>query len=92
MKKLAIILGILVLVILIVLIVVPIFFKPQIVKMVKEKGANKVYSACVHPLLIGDSLKRIIENGAEEIIGTDAVESKVSKVSIAPLIGNTLTQ
>jgi ribose-phosphate pyrophosphokinase len=62
------------------------------VKMVKEKGANKVYSACVHPLLIGDSLIRIIENGAEEIIGTDAVESQVSKVSIAPLIGKTLTQ
>jgi hypothetical protein len=31
------------------------------VKMVKEKGARKVYSACVHPLLIGDSYKRIIE-------------------------------
>jgi len=60
------------------------------VKMVKEKGARKVYSACVHPLLIGDSYKRIIENGAEEIIGTDAVESRVSKVSIAPLVGKVL--
>ena len=62
------------------------------VKMVKEKGARKVYSACVHPLLIGDSYKRIIENGAEEIIGTDAVESRVSKVSIAPLVGKVLMQ
>ena len=62
------------------------------VKMVKTKGAGKVYCACVHPLLIGDSLKRIIENGAEEVIGTDAVESSVSKVSIAPLIGKALTQ
>jgi ribose-phosphate pyrophosphokinase len=62
------------------------------VKMVKEKGARKVYSACVHPLLIGDSYERIIENGAEEIIGTDAVESKVSKVSIAPLVGKVLMQ
>jgi ribose-phosphate pyrophosphokinase len=60
------------------------------VKVVKEKGARKVYSACVHPLLIGDSYKRIIENGAEEIIGTDAVESRVSKVSIAPLVGKVL--
>ena len=62
------------------------------VKMIKDKGARKVYSACVHPLLIGDSYKHIIENGAEDIIGTDAVESPASKVSIAPLIGKTLTQ
>jgi ribose-phosphate pyrophosphokinase len=62
------------------------------VKMVKAKGARKVYSACVHPLLMGDSYERIIENGAEEIIGTDAVESKVSKVTIAPLVGKVLMQ
>jgi ribose-phosphate pyrophosphokinase len=62
------------------------------VKMVKGKGARKVYSACVHPLLMGDSYERIIENGAEEIIGTDAVESKVSKVTIAPLVGKVLMQ
>jgi ribose-phosphate pyrophosphokinase len=64
----------------------------KIVKMVKEKGARKVYAACVHPLLMGDSYKRIIENGAEEIIGTDAVQSPVSKVSIAPLVGKVLMQ
>jgi ribose-phosphate pyrophosphokinase len=62
------------------------------VKMVKDKGARKVYSACVHPLLMGDSYKRIIENGAEAIIGTDAVQSPVSKVSIAPLVGKVLMQ
>jgi ribose-phosphate pyrophosphokinase len=61
------------------------------VKMIRDKGARKVYSACVHPLLIGDSHKQIIENGAEDIIGTDAIESPVSKVSIASLIGRTLT-
>ena len=56
------------------------------VKLVKDKGARKVYAACVHPILMGDSYKRIIENGAEEIVGTDAVPSPVSKVSIAPLL------
>jgi ribose-phosphate pyrophosphokinase len=60
------------------------------VKMVKEKGARKVYSACVHPLLMGDSRERIIGNGAEEIIGTDAVTSTVSKVSIVPLLTKAL--
>ena len=60
------------------------------VKFVKEQGAKKVYSACVHPLLIGNAEKRILENGAEEIIGTDSVASSVSKVSIAPLISKAL--
>jgi len=60
------------------------------VKLVKDKGARKVYASCVHPLLIGDSQKRIIENGAQEIIGTDAVQSPVSKVTIAPLLAGAL--
>jgi len=62
------------------------------VKHVKDHGAKKVYAACVHPLLIGDSHKRILENGAEEIIGTDCVPSAVSKVSIAPLISKVLAE
>ena len=61
------------------------------VKFVTEQGAKKVYVACVHPLLMGDAKKRILENGAEEIIGTDSVPSSVSKVSIAPLISRALT-
>jgi len=61
------------------------------VKFVKEHGARKVYAACVHPLLMDDAQKRILENGAEEIIGTDSVPSSVSKVSIAPLISKVLT-
>lgn len=56
------------------------------VKLVKDKGARKVYAACVHPILMGDSYKRIIENGAEEVVGTDAFPSPVSKVSIVPLL------
>jgi len=64
----------------------------KVVKLVKDKGAKKVYAACVHPLLIGDSQKRIMENGAEEIVGTDCVQSPVSKVSVAPLISQVLMQ
>jgi ribose-phosphate pyrophosphokinase len=60
------------------------------VKMLKNQGAKRVYSACVHPLLIGDAEKRILENGAEAIVGTDCVPSHVSKVSVAPLIADAL--
>jgi ribose-phosphate pyrophosphokinase len=61
------------------------------VKLVKSKGARKVYAACVHPLLMGNAQKRILENGAEEIIGTDSIPTPISKVSIAPLITKALS-
>jgi ribose-phosphate pyrophosphokinase len=60
------------------------------VKMVKEQGAKKVYAACVHPLLVGNAEKKILENGAEAIVGTDCVPSKVSVVSVAPIIAEAL--
>jgi ribose-phosphate pyrophosphokinase len=55
-------------------------------KNMREAGAEKIYAACVHPLLISDAEKRILEAGAEEIVGTDSIESHVSKVSLAPLV------
>ena len=56
----------------------------------KRQGANKVYAACVHPLLIADSKEKIIQNGADAIIGTDSVPSPVSVVSVAPVIAEAL--
>lgn len=61
-------------------------------KRMRELGADKVYAACVHPLLIGDAEKRIREAGVEEIVGTDSVPSRVSKVSLAPLLSRELTR
>jgi ribose-phosphate pyrophosphokinase len=56
----------------------------------KRQGANKVYAACVHPLLIADSREKIIQNGADAVIGTDSVPSPVSVVSVAPVIAEAL--
>jgi len=53
---------------------------------VKEQGARRIYAACVHPLLIGDAEEKILKSGADGIVGTDAVPSSVSVVSVAPLI------
>ncbi len=55
-------------------------------KILKEQGAAHVYTACVHGLLIGDAEKRILDAGVEEIVATDSIPSKNSKVSLAPLI------
>lgn len=62
------------------------------VKYVKSQGARRVYAACVHPLLMGYAQKRIMENGADDIVGTDSVPSHVSKVSLAPLISKALME
>ncbi len=59
-------------------------------KILKELDAARVFAACVHPLLIGDAEKRILDVGVEEIVGTDSVPSRVSKVSLAPLISKEL--
>jgi len=59
-------------------------------KILHEQGAAHVYTACVHGLLIGDAEKRILDAGVEEIISTDSVPSKNSKVSLAPLIAQAL--
>lgn len=60
------------------------------VKMARENGARKVYAACVHPLLVGNAEEKILGSGAEAIVGTDCVPSKVSIVSVAPLIAEAL--
>ncbi len=59
-------------------------------KILKELGAERVFTACVHPLLIGDAAKRILDAGVEEIVGTDSVPGPYSKVSLAPLISKQL--
>jgi ribose-phosphate pyrophosphokinase len=59
-------------------------------KILKEQGAERICTACVHPLLVGDAEKRILDAGVEEIVGTDSVPSRFSKVTLAPLIANAL--
>lgn len=62
------------------------------IKMLKSQGARRVYAACVHALLIGDAKTKIIESGAEEIVSTDSISNSVKKVTLTPLIVETLTR
>jgi ribose-phosphate pyrophosphokinase len=59
-------------------------------KILRELGAARVFTACVHPLLVGDAEKRILDAGVEEVIGTDSIPSGASKVSLASLISREL--
>ncbi|RJS89371.1 ribose-phosphate diphosphokinase [Candidatus Bathyarchaeota archaeon] len=56
------------------------------VGLAKKCGARRVVAACTHPLLVGRAVERILEAGADEIVGTDSVPGPHSVVSVAPLI------
>jgi ribose-phosphate pyrophosphokinase len=52
----------------------------------KKHGAKNVFVACTHGLFAGDAVKKLDSAGCNEIISTDTVQSKFSKVRIAPSI------
>jgi len=60
------------------------------VEWVKEQGAKRVYAVCVHPLLTEEVKEKILNIGADGVVGTDTVPSAVSAVSVAPLIAQAL--
>ncbi|MFX1276145.1 MAG: ribose-phosphate diphosphokinase [Promethearchaeota archaeon] len=60
------------------------------IKLSKESGANKVYAVATHALLLQQAKYRILNAGADEIIGTDSIDNEVSKVSLAKAISDYL--
>ncbi len=56
----------------------------------KKNGANKIYVATSHPVLVEGALMKIYEAGAEMVIGTDTIPSPISYVSAAPAVARAL--
>lgn len=46
----------------------------------KEARVKRIIVTCVHALMLGDSEERLMEAGVDEIIGTNTVPNRVSKV------------
>lgn len=61
-------------------------------KIVKGEGARRVIAVCTHPLLVGDALPKMRGAGVDEVIGTDTIESEVSRISVAQLIAKELSK
>jgi ribose-phosphate pyrophosphokinase len=57
----------------------------------KDYGAKRVFAACTHPLLVEDALDRIKRAGIEEVIGTNAVPSPVSKIDVTSILASYLS-
>ncbi|MFX0047943.1 MAG: ribose-phosphate diphosphokinase [Candidatus Hermodarchaeota archaeon] len=56
------------------------------IKLSKEGGAKRVFAVATHALLLQNAKFRIINSGADEIIGTDSIDNEASKVSLSKAI------
>jgi ribose-phosphate pyrophosphokinase len=60
------------------------------VAVVNDRGADRVYVTCVHPLLVRDARLKLARAGVEAVFGTDTVERPASEVSVAPAVADAL--
>jgi len=56
------------------------------IKILKKEGANRIYAVATHALLLQNARYRILNAGADDIIGTDSIDNEVSKVSLSKAI------
>ena len=56
------------------------------IKELKKHGAKKIFVLCTHGLFAGDAVKKLVSAGCDEIISTDTIVSKFSKVRVSPCI------
>ena len=52
----------------------------------KKNGAREVYAVGVHGLFLGEAVQKLTAAGAKELIATDTVETKYSRVTVADQI------
>ncbi|MGH2637767.1 MAG: ribose-phosphate diphosphokinase [Rhabdochlamydiaceae bacterium] len=57
-------------------------------QLLKKYGANRVIAACAHPVLIGGALDKIKSAGVDDLVATNTVPSKYSKVDVSPLFAS----
>lgn len=54
-------------------------------KMLSEEEPNRIFVACTHGIFFNESLEKIRELGAHDVIASDSIPSSVSKLHLAPL-------
>ncbi len=57
-------------------------------QLLKKSGAGKVIAACTHPLFVGGAEEKLRAAGVDEIIATNTIPSKFSKVDVSPLLAS----
>ncbi|MCL9812307.1 ribose-phosphate diphosphokinase [Natranaeroarchaeum aerophilus] len=64
----------------------------EAVGILHERGANRVFVTCVHPLLAENAVTKLSRAGVDAIYGTDTIERPHSAVSAAPVIADALEE
>jgi ribose-phosphate pyrophosphokinase len=60
------------------------------VSAIKDQGASKVTACCIHGLFAGESEKKLKNAGCSDLVSTDSIPTKYSKISIAKIIADAL--
>ena len=60
------------------------------ISFLKKENFRKIYVACTHPVLVGDSERKIKKAGVTEIVGTNSIEGKFSKVDLSEIISKAI--
>src|SRR6056297_224118 len=60
------------------------------VAVLTDRGAARVLTACVHPVLVANAVTKLRAAGVDRILGSDTVERGCSVVSVAPALADAL--
>ncbi len=59
-------------------------------QLLKKYGASKLIATCTHGLLLGSAVDRMTSAGVDDIVASNTVPSRYSKVDVAPLLASYL--
>lgn len=62
----------------------------EAVKALRNRGANAVYVAATHALLVGRAYSKLVQLDLGDLVASDTVPSPISKVRVAPIIARCL--
>jgi ribose-phosphate pyrophosphokinase len=57
-------------------------------QLLKKYGATRVIASCTHPVLVGGAMDKMKNAGVDDLISTNTIPSKYSKVDVTPLIAS----
>jgi ribose-phosphate pyrophosphokinase len=64
----------------------------QAINVLVKNGVNKIYVATSHPVLVENALMKVLEAGAEMVIGSDTIPSPISFVSAASTVARAISK
>ncbi len=59
-------------------------------KIISKGNPRRIIAACIHGLYAANALEKLMAAGVEEVISTDSIESKTSKVTVAKTIASAI--